>query len=182
MQDPEGFVANGGWDFLNQEAGSDEDDSEEEGASLLTALHVLVPDAGCQCAALGLFRRLAVTGMTVRRRVLYSPQSSMCCCSARAGARCRLSVSSPGLIQEAGSDRDDSEEEGALLSTVQHVLLLCTCWCKTQAVSELLCSEPGESLLAHLSWPAGAQQAECSSSVRWSQASSCARSAVYIQH
>ena len=37
-QDPEGFVEDGGWDFLNQEAdGSGEEDEEEEGTQPQTA-------------------------------------------------------------------------------------------------------------------------------------------------
>ena len=35
MQDPEGFVESGGWDFLDAEGGDDDEDgedSEEEGA------------------------------------------------------------------------------------------------------------------------------------------------------
>lgn len=37
-QDPDGFIATGGWDFLNAEGSSDDDednDSEEEGTSVL---------------------------------------------------------------------------------------------------------------------------------------------------
>ena len=30
MQDPEDFIENGGWSFLDQEGGSDEEEDEEE--------------------------------------------------------------------------------------------------------------------------------------------------------
>ena len=33
VQDPEDFIANGGWSFLDQEGGSDEEDEEELEAS-----------------------------------------------------------------------------------------------------------------------------------------------------
>lgn len=35
-QDPEGFVENGGWDFLNQEAGDSGDDDDEEDGGVLS--------------------------------------------------------------------------------------------------------------------------------------------------
>jgi hypothetical protein len=80
VQDPEGFIENGGWDFLNAEGSSDDDeegDSEEEGGSacltwggfsntpqllsaagcnrnnrpsLLHAHQLLLDQAACQCS------------------------------------------------------------------------------------------------------------------------------------
>ena len=42
-QDPEGFVEDGGWDFLNQEAeGSGEEDEEEEGEQPLNPAKLTV--------------------------------------------------------------------------------------------------------------------------------------------
>ena len=46
MQDPEGFVEDGGWSFLDQEGGSDaegeEDESEGDGARGLVSVNVSV--------------------------------------------------------------------------------------------------------------------------------------------
>ena len=52
MQDPEDFIANGGWSFLDQEGGSDEEDDEELEASSWHFLPFCSPHSTGPCESL----------------------------------------------------------------------------------------------------------------------------------